>query len=58
MSTTENKPIFNRDKIFFVRRIAFIDNSYNYWISKTVNSEIINKRFLREELFALKEKFI
>ena len=57
-STTENKPFFNKDIIFFIRRIAFINNSYNYWISKTVNSEIINKRFLRQELFALKEQFI
>ena len=56
-STTENKPFFNRDKIFFIRRIAFINNSYNYWISKTVNGEIINKGFLRQELFALKELF-
>ena len=54
-STTENKPFFNKDKIFFIRKIAFIDN---YWISKTVNSEIINKRFLRQEHFALKEQFI
>ena len=57
-STTENKPFFNRDEIFFIRRIVFIDNSYNYWISKRVNSKIINKRFLRQDLFPLKEKFI
>ena len=57
-STTENKPFFNKDKMFFIRRIAFINNSYNYWISKTVNGEIINKRFLRQELFALKDLFI
>ena len=57
-STTENKSFFNRDEIFFIRRIAFIHDSYNYWISKTVNGEIINKRFLRQELFALKEQFI
>ena len=44
-STTENKPFFNRDEIFFIRRIAF-------------NVEIINKRFLRQDLFALKEQFI
>ena len=57
-SATENKPFFNRDKIFFIRKFDFIDNSYNYWISKTVNDEIINKRFLRQDLFALKEQFI
>ena len=53
-----NKPFFNKDETLFIRTIAFINNSYNYWISKTVNSEIINKRFLRQELFALKEQFI
>ena len=49
---------FLTDTLFFIRIIVFIENSYNYWISKTVNSEIINKRFLRQELFALKEQFI
>ena len=44
--------------IFFIKRIAFIDNSYNYWISKTVNGEVINKSSLKQELFALKEQFI
>ena len=57
-STTENKPFFNKDEISFTRRIAFIDNSYNYWISKTLNGEIINERFLRQELFSLKKQFI
>ena len=28
-STTENKPFFNRDEIFFIRRIVSIHNSYN-----------------------------
>ena len=41
-------------RCFFIRRIAFIDNSYNYWISKTINREIIDKSFLRKELFVLK----
>ena len=45
-------------RYFFIRRNAFSNNSYNYWISKPVNSEMINKRFLRQELFALKEQFI
>ena len=57
-STTENKPFFDKDEIFFIRRIAFINNSYNYWISKTVSGEKINKRFVRQEPFALKEQFI
>ena len=57
-STTENKPFFNENVIFFIRRIALLDNSCNYWISKTVNGEIINETFLRQELFALKEEFI
>ena len=29
-----------------------------YWISKTEDDVIIDKRFLRQELFALKNQFI
>ena len=59
-STTENIPFFNRNEIFIVRKVLPIDNnhsSYNYWISKSDEDKIINKRFLRQELFALKNQF-
>ena len=59
-STTENIPFFNKNEIFIVRKSILIDeenNSYNYWISKRDENKIINKRFLREELFALKNQF-
>ena len=57
-STTENIPFFNRKEIFIVRKVLPMQNSsYNYWISKSSESEIINKRFLRQELFALKNQF-
>ena len=56
-STTENISFFNREEIFIVRKVLLQENSYNYWISKTADGEIINKRFLRQELFALKNQF-
>ena len=59
-STTENIPFFNRNEIFVVRKVLPIDNehsSYNYWISKSNEDRVIDKRFLRQELFALKNQF-
>ena len=59
-STTENIPFFNRNEIFIVRKVLPIDNnhsSYNYWISKRGKDKIIDKRFLRQGLFALKNQF-
>ena len=47
--TTENIPFFNRNQIFIVRKVLPIDDhlSYNYWLSKSDEDKIINKRFLR-----------
>ena len=59
-SATENIPFFNRNEIFIVRKVFPIDNmhsSYNYWISKSDEDKIIDKRSLRQELFALKNQF-
>ena len=56
-STTENISFINREEIFIVRKVLSKEDSYNYWISKTADSEIINKRFLRQELFPLKNQF-
>ena len=56
-STTENIPFFNRNEISTVRNVLLIEDSYNYWISKTSDDKIINKNFLRQELFALKNQF-
>ena len=56
-STTENMSFFNREQIFIVRKIVPRDDSHDYWISKTENGEIIDKRFLRQELFALNNQF-
>ena len=53
-STTKNISFFSRGEIFLARKVLLQENSYNYWISKTADSEIINKRFLPQELFTLK----
>ena len=51
-------PFFNRDQIFIVRKKLPKINSYDYWISKTEDGAIIDKRFLRQELTVLKNQFI
>ena len=57
-STTENMQFCNCDQIFIVRKVLPKINSYDYWILKTEDGVIIDKRFLRQELFALKNQFI
>ena len=57
-STTKSVPFFNREQIFIVRKVLEKINSYDYWILKTEDGVIIDKRFLRLELFALKNQFI
>ena len=56
-STTENMSFFNRKQVFVVRKVVLRDDSHDYWISKTESSEIIDNRFLQQELFALKNRF-
>ena len=55
-STTENKPFFNRNRIFTINKHVRVNNRpYYYWLE---NGQKINGRFLREELFALNEQFV
>ena len=49
---------FNRQEIFIVRKILQRGSSYDYWISKTDDDAIIQKRFLRQELFAFINQFV
>ena len=51
-------PVFSHEQIFIVRKVSPKINSYDYWISKTEDGVIIDKTFLRQELFALKNQFI
>ena len=55
-STTQNVPFFNKKEIFKIRKYNLVDNVYNYWIKKE-NNQKIDKRFIREELFALENNF-
>ena len=50
-STTENISFFNREEIFIVRKVLSKEDS------KTADSKIISKTFLRQESFTLKNKF-
>ena len=56
-STTENMSFFNREQVFVVRKVVPRDDSHDYWISKTENGEIIDKRVLRQKLFVLNNQF-
>ena len=56
-STTKNTPFFNRNELFIVRKVVPVDNTYYYWISKTGDSKLISNKFLRQELFAIKNQF-
>ena len=55
--TTENKSFYNRDKTFTIsERSKLNNNTYLYWLKE--NSRKIKNRFLRQELFALKNQFV
>ena len=54
--TVQNISYFNKETIYVVTKRKAIDNVDYYWI-KTPLSDL-KKRFLRSELFALKENFI
>ena len=55
-STTENIPFFNKKEIFTIERYLLIVNTYYYWL-KNEKNEKMNKRFIREELFALENNY-
>ena len=56
-STTENKSFFNRDRIFTrSERSKLNNNTYLYWLKE--NGRKIKNRFLRQELFTLKNQFV
>ena len=57
-STTANISFFNREQIYKVRKVFSREDSYDYWISKVDSEKIIEQRFLRQELLALKNQFI
>ena len=54
----ENMLFLNHEQIFIVREVLPKLNSNDYWILKTEHRVIIDKRFLRQELFALNNQFI
>ena len=56
-STTEIISVFRREQLFEVRKIIRISDINYYWISKEGDDKTINKRFLRQELYALNDQF-
>ena len=56
-ASTDNILFFNREKIFRIYKRAKLDNgSYLYWLEDE-NNKKVEGRFLREELFALRNQF-
>ena len=56
-ASTDNIPFFNRNRIFTVHKRAKLNNDiYLYWVEE--DSEKIDGRFFREELFALNNQFL
>ena len=56
-STTKNISLFNREQLSVVRKIIKIPDINYYWISKEGEDKIINKIFLRQELYVINEQF-
>ena len=57
-ASTQNKTFYNKDNVFIIRkRLKSLDNVWYYWISEA-NKTIIGSRFIRQELFALKEQWM
>ena len=55
-STTENRPYFNRNRIFTInKRVQRSDKTYYYCLNE--NNQKVKNQFLREELFALNGQF-
>ena len=55
-ASTENKPFFNRKRIFTIyKRVKLNNGTFLYWIEE--NGKKIEGRFLRQELFALNNQF-
>ena len=56
-ATTDNTPFYNREKIFTIYKRAKLNNgNYLYWIEDE-NKNKIEGRFVRDELFALRNQF-
>ena len=58
-STTQNRPFFNKGKIFIVRKRVrqTADGSYYYWISSENSDKVELRRYIRQELFALNKQW-
>ena len=55
-STTDNIPYFKRNRIFTIyKRTKLSNGSYLYWIEE--DGQKVERRFLRQELFALNNQF-
>ena len=54
--TVQNISYFNKETVYVVRERKKIDDINYYWIKSPLTN--VKKRFVRSELFALKDNFI
>ena len=54
--TVQNISYFNKEPVYVVRQRKKIDSINYYWLKSPLTD--VKKRFLRSELFALKDNFI
>ena len=53
----QNVSYFNKEKIFTIWAIKMVDKIKYYWLKNAETNRKVSKRFIRTELFALKNNF-
>ena len=57
-ATTQNRAFFNKERVFIIKkRLKTLDNTWYYWLAEE-NKKIIPNRFIRQELYSLKEQWM
>ena len=57
-SLVQNISFFNKEKIFVIRNKKTIESETFYWLINVDNNKILEQRFQRQEIFAIKNNFI
>ena len=50
-------PISNKENVFIITNKRKIEDKTFYWLKNTKNNKYFNKRFQRQELFAILNNF-
>ena len=55
--SVQNISYFNKEKTFIIRAIKMIDKIKYYWLKNAETNRKLPKRFIKRELFALRNNF-